>query len=209
MNYINLTSSENNIAEVFGSYGSCHLSACQLLPYPWLLPAQIMDSGQWQFLIYWLQAKQRVTAVFSNQQKDLWCLPSAALCQRHLASPGFVAPPQRIFWFSQRPEADPPCGTCCGETDSFADSEFYISCLFSCFKSKYFWAISTCWVGCFRSAEVSNHASLAEGRSLPGAYLALPEFRWLDTIFKNNCTHSSRSGVPSWHRNSLLSHHVF
>ena len=90
-----LTSTENNIAEVFGS---CHPSWCQPLPYPWLLAAtQIMDSGQWQFLIYWLQAKQRVTAVFSNQQQDLWCLPSAALCQRHLASPGFVAPPQRIF----------------------------------------------------------------------------------------------------------------
>ena len=81
-----------------GVFGSCHLSSCQPLPYPWLLPAtQIMDSGQRQFLIYWLQAKQRVTAVFSNQQKDLWCLPSAALCQRHLASPGFVAPPQKIF----------------------------------------------------------------------------------------------------------------
>ena len=170
---------------------------------------------RWEFLIYWLQAKQRVTAVFSNQRKDLWCLQSV---RPHLAGATFVAPLIKGFifvWFP--PDLRPPVlNLLCVDWWWVLLIQIFtfLASLFSCFKSKYFWAISTCWVGCPGPASSPNHASLAsEGRqSLPGAYLALPEFRWVGTIFKNNCTlHSLQPdlGTLRWHRNSQLSHHVF
>ena len=114
-----LTSEVIMSLDISGSRHMSHVTRVVLspLPYSWLLATtQIMDSGLREFLIYWLQAKQRVTAVFSNQQEDLWCLPSAALCQPSPGQPSLCCSSSKdIFDFP----SDPPCVTCCWKTDEF------------------------------------------------------------------------------------------